>query len=50
MGMEGLEVLPPEDIRAEEWTRPFDMNRGPFPQPSSPSFARSTAPPPGSVW
>lgn len=29
MDMEELEVLPPEDIRAEEWMRPFDMNRRP---------------------
>ncbi|MDM0065464.1 enoyl-CoA hydratase [Variovorax sp. J31P207] len=27
MDMEELEVLPPEDIRAEQWMRPFDMNR-----------------------
>lgn len=27
MDMEELEVLPPEDIRAEAWMRPFDMNR-----------------------
>lgn len=27
MDMEALEVLPPEDIRAEEWMRPYDMNR-----------------------
>jgi enoyl-CoA hydratase/carnithine racemase len=27
MDMEELEVLPPEDIRAQEWMRPFDMNR-----------------------
>ncbi|RZL91415.1 MAG: enoyl-CoA hydratase [Variovorax sp.] len=29
MDMEELEVLPPEDIRAEEWMRPYDMNRRP---------------------
>lgn len=29
MDMEELEELPPEDIRAEEWMRPFDMNRRP---------------------
>lgn len=29
MDMEELEVLPPEDIRAEQWMRPFDMNRRP---------------------
>jgi enoyl-CoA hydratase/carnithine racemase len=27
MDMDELEVLPPEDIRAEHWMRPFDMNR-----------------------
>jgi enoyl-CoA hydratase/carnithine racemase len=27
MDMDELEVLPPEDIRAEEWMRPYDMNR-----------------------
>lgn len=27
MDMEELEVLPPEDIHAEEWMRPYDMNR-----------------------
>jgi len=27
MDMEELEVLPPEDIQAEEWMRPYDMNR-----------------------
>lgn len=27
MDMEELEVLPPEDIQAEQWMRPFDMNR-----------------------
>lgn len=27
MDMEELEVLPPEDIRAESWMRPYDMNR-----------------------
>jgi enoyl-CoA hydratase/carnithine racemase len=27
MDMEALEVLPPEDIQAEEWMRPYDMNR-----------------------
>lgn len=27
MDMEELEVLPPDDIRAQEWMRPFDMNR-----------------------
>lgn len=27
MDMEELEVLPPEDIRAEQWMRPYDMNR-----------------------
>jgi enoyl-CoA hydratase/carnithine racemase len=27
MDMEDLEVLPPEDIKAEEWMRPYDMNR-----------------------
>lgn len=27
MDMEELEVLPPEDIRAQEWMRPYDMNR-----------------------
>jgi enoyl-CoA hydratase/carnithine racemase len=27
MDMKELEVLPPEDIRAEEWMRPYDMNR-----------------------
>ena len=29
MDMDELEVLPAEDIRAEEWMRPFDMNRRP---------------------
>lgn len=29
MDMEELEVLPPEDIRAEQWMRPYDMNRRP---------------------
>lgn len=27
MDMDDLEVLPPEDIRAEQWMRPYDMNR-----------------------
>ncbi|OWT57560.1 enoyl-CoA hydratase [Candidimonas nitroreducens] len=27
MDMEELEVLPPDDIRAENWMRPYDMNR-----------------------
>jgi len=27
MDMEELAVLPPEDIQAEEWMRPYDMNR-----------------------
>ena len=27
MDMDELEVLPPDDIRAQEWMRPFDMNR-----------------------
>jgi enoyl-CoA hydratase/carnithine racemase len=27
MDMDELEVLPPEDIRAEKWMRPYDMNR-----------------------
>lgn len=27
MDMNELEVLPPEDIRAAEWMRPYDMNR-----------------------
>ena len=27
MDMEELETLPPEDIRAEQWMRPYDMNR-----------------------
>lgn len=27
MDMEELEVLPPEDIQAEKWMRPYDMNR-----------------------
>lgn len=27
MDMDELEVLPPEDIRAESWMRPYDMNR-----------------------
>ena len=27
MDMEELETLPPEDIQAEKWMRPFDMNR-----------------------
>lgn len=27
MDMDELEVLPPEDIQAERWMRPFDMNR-----------------------
>ncbi|WP_418316164.1 enoyl-CoA hydratase [Piscinibacter sakaiensis] len=27
MDMDDLEVLPPEDIQAEEWMRPYDMNR-----------------------
>ena len=27
MDMEELEVLPPDDIRAEKWMRPYDMNR-----------------------
>lgn len=27
MDMDELEVLPPEDIRAEQWMRPYDMNR-----------------------
>lgn len=27
MDMEELEVLPPEDIQAEGWMRPYDMNR-----------------------
>ncbi|MBI2313667.1 MAG: enoyl-CoA hydratase [Betaproteobacteria bacterium] len=27
MDMDELEVLPPDDIRAEKWMRPFDMNR-----------------------
>ncbi len=29
MDMDELEVLPPEDIRAEQWMRPYDMNRRP---------------------
>lgn len=29
MDMDDLEVLPPEDIQAEEWMRPYDMNRRP---------------------
>lgn len=29
MDMNELEVLPPEDIRAAEWMRPYDMNRRP---------------------
>jgi len=29
MDMEELEALPPEDIRAEQWMRPYDMNRRP---------------------
>lgn len=27
MDMQELEVLPPEDIQAEQWMRPYDMNR-----------------------
>lgn len=27
MDMEELEVLPPEDIQAQQWMRPYDMNR-----------------------
>jgi len=27
MDMEELEVLPPEDIQADQWMRPYDMNR-----------------------
>lgn len=27
MDMDELEVLPPDDIRAQEWMKPFDMNR-----------------------
>ena len=27
MDMDELEVLPPEDIRAQQWMRPYDMNR-----------------------
>jgi enoyl-CoA hydratase/carnithine racemase len=27
MDMDELEVLPPDDIRAQEWMRPYDMNR-----------------------
>jgi enoyl-CoA hydratase/carnithine racemase len=27
MDMDELEMLPPEDIRAEQWMRPYDMNR-----------------------
>lgn len=27
MDMDELEVLPPDDIRVQEWMRPFDMNR-----------------------
>lgn len=27
MDMDELEVLPPDDIRAEQWMRPYDMNR-----------------------
>ena len=27
MDIDELEVLPPEDIRAQEWMRPYDMNR-----------------------
>ncbi len=27
MDMDELEVLPPEDIQAEQWMRPYDMNR-----------------------
>lgn len=27
MDMDELEVLPPEDIQAEKWMRPYDMNR-----------------------
>src|SRR5690606_42164900 len=29
MDMNELEVLPPEDIRAAEWMRPYDMSRRP---------------------
>lgn len=29
MDMDELELLPPEDIRAEQWMRPYDMNRQP---------------------
>lgn len=29
MDMDELEVLAPEDIRAEQWMRPYDMNRRP---------------------
>lgn len=29
MDMEELEVLPPDDIRAQKWMRPYDMNRRP---------------------
>ena len=27
MDMDELEVLPPEDIQAQQWMRPYDMNR-----------------------
>ncbi|HET8745865.1 MAG TPA: enoyl-CoA hydratase-related protein, partial [Ramlibacter sp.] len=27
MDMDELEVLPPDDIRAQQWMRPYDMNR-----------------------
>jgi enoyl-CoA hydratase/carnithine racemase len=29
MDMDELEVLPPDDIRQQEWMRPYDMNRRP---------------------
>jgi enoyl-CoA hydratase/carnithine racemase len=29
MDMDELEVLPPDDIQAQEWMRPYDMNRRP---------------------
>jgi hypothetical protein len=55
MDMDELEVLPPEDIQAEQWMRPYDMNRRAdyqtrysyFPRRPSRSSAPSTARPPG---
>ncbi|WP_253261834.1 enoyl-CoA hydratase-related protein [Ramlibacter montanisoli] len=58
MDMDELEVLPPEDIQAEQWMRPYDMNRRAdyqtrysyFPAAPSRSSAPSTARPRAWGW